>query len=292
MTQPAPPDPPHRSRRAVFWVAGGAFLLVNAVGALAVRSVREREPALVAEVPALETSPRASTIEPAMEPTREPAPSGLVPTQPERSELVAEVDPIGEPSAPSPMSPLRSTAMASPMSASVMSTSASTTTGTTASPTPSPTSGSTSAPSAAIEPEPLVSPTPPPVVTPPPPAAPTPAPVAIPASAVAARAPVAPPPAPTRPRGEIYVPTESAGNARSGAALFASRCGFCHGRSASAVDPRRYTADQWSRYFATDRHRRRAPLGDTFSVSQLSDIKAFFMSRAADVRGARAAGVH
>ena len=118
--------------------------------------------------------------------------------------------------------------------------------------------------------------------------------VVAPVAPVVAPAPVvvAPAPAPARPRGEIYVPTDRTGNERAGAPLLASRCGSCHGRSTGAVDPRRYTAEQWSRYFATDRHRRRAPLGETFSVAQLSDIKAFLMSRAADVRGARAAGVH
>ncbi|MCB9602595.1 MAG: cytochrome c [Sandaracinus sp.] len=98
--------------------------------------------------------------------------------------------------------------------------------------------------------------------------------------------------APAAPTGEIHVPAGRSGDASSGARLASARCGSCHGSTAAALDPRRYTAEQWSRYFETDRHRRRAPLGDTFSVPQLADVKAFLMSRAADVRAARAAGVH
>jgi serine/threonine protein kinase/cytochrome c5 len=83
----------------------------------------------------------------------------------------------------------------------------------------------------------------------------------------------------------------SKGNAGKGRGLFNSRCNSCHGRSVAAISPTRYTRAQWKRYFAHGRHRVRAPLAKHVSRAQLAHIKAYLISRAADVAGATAAGV-
>lgn len=107
-----------------------------------------------------------------------------------------------------------------------------------------------------------------------------------PAAAAPAAAPVEPAgPAPLR------LSKSRAGNARSGAGAFRSKCGKCHGRSASAVSPRAKTIAQWSRYFARGRHHRRAPLAAHLSLAELANIKAFLQSKAADARHDTAAGV-
>lgn len=104
-----------------------------------------------------------------------------------------------------------------------------------------------------------------------------------------AAAPAAPSPQ-TR-QAALRLPTGTVGDARRGAGLASSRCGSCHGRSAGRLDPRRYTGDQWARYFATGRHVRRAPLASVLSRSQLADVKAYLMAHSADAARATAAGV-
>ncbi|RLB54464.1 MAG: hypothetical protein DRJ42_09010 [Deltaproteobacteria bacterium] len=99
--------------------------------------------------------------------------------------------------------------------------------------------------------------------------------------------------APSQParRGDIRVPSGMSGSASSGRSLANSRCGRCHGSTAGALNPRRYTQSQWTRYFATGRHGRRAMLGQSFSVGQLADVKAYLVANAADVQSDTAAGV-
>jgi cytochrome c5 len=101
-------------------------------------------------------------------------------------------------------------------------------------------------------------------------------------------APTAPAKQPVR---ALVVASSRGGNASSGRGLFASRCNSCHGKSASRISPRRYTQRQWSRYFANGRHVVRAPLRKHLNGAQLAHVKAFLMSRAADVETATAAGV-
>ncbi len=117
------------------------------------------------------------------------------------------------------------------------------------------------------------------------------------AAAPKAASPAAPPkaaspaaPAPRRATA-LLVPMGTKGSSSRGASLFSSRCGSCHGKSAKRVSPKRYTQKQWSRYFAYGRHFVRAPLSKVLSRSKLADVKAFLMSRAADVESATAAGV-
>lgn len=90
---------------------------------------------------------------------------------------------------------------------------------------------------------------------------------------------------------DLSVPRETVGTAARGASLFGARCGKCHGSSAPAVDTRRYTRDQWSRYFENRRHQRWAPLAPHLSAGELADVKAFLLTRAADVQSDVAAGV-
>ncbi|MCB9651690.1 MAG: protein kinase [Deltaproteobacteria bacterium] len=90
---------------------------------------------------------------------------------------------------------------------------------------------------------------------------------------------------------EITVPGGATGDADAGRGLFKDKCRSCHGSSASALAPARYTADQWSRYFARGRHRRHGALAEQFSLAELTDVKSFLMANAADVESDTAAGV-
>ena len=76
------------------------------------------------------------------------------------------------------------------------------------------------------------------------------------------------------------------GSKARGGGLF-RRCQSCHNK----VVPKGKTQAQWSRWFAYGRHTKKAPLRKKFSLSELADVKAYLMSRAADVQGATAAGV-
>ncbi|MBW2464972.1 MAG: PEGA domain-containing protein [Deltaproteobacteria bacterium] len=109
----------------------------------------------------------------------------------------------------------------------------------------------------------------------------------------APQAVAAAPAAPSQParRGDIRVPSAMLGSASAGRGLTSSRCGRCHGSTAGPINPRRYTQTQWTRYFATGRHGRRAMLGQSFSVRQLADVKAYLVANAADVQSDTAAGV-
>jgi serine/threonine protein kinase/mono/diheme cytochrome c family protein len=111
------------------------------------------------------------------------------------------------------------------------------------------------------------------------------------AAPVAVAASPSPQAQPTTRRSDIRVPSSQTGSASAGRGLFSSGCERCHGRSAGALSPRRYTQAQWTRYFATARHGRRAMLGDSFSRAQLADVKAYLLANAADVESDRAAGV-
>lgn len=90
---------------------------------------------------------------------------------------------------------------------------------------------------------------------------------------------------------EITVPAGATGDADAGRGLFKDKCRSCHGSSASALAPARYTADQWSRYFARGRHRRHGALAEQFSLAELTNVKSFLMANAADVESDTAAGV-
>jgi serine/threonine-protein kinase len=86
---------------------------------------------------------------------------------------------------------------------------------------------------------------------------------------------------------DVTVPQALAGSVQKGRALFQSKCASqCH---SAPVAPRKYTAEQWSRYFAYGRHR--VPLKASFSRSSLADVKSYLMSVAADVERDTAAGI-
>jgi len=88
---------------------------------------------------------------------------------------------------------------------------------------------------------------------------------------------------------DTTVPRSLIGSRGSGQRLFESKCArLCH---SSKISSRKYTADQWSRYFAYGRHTSKAPLSTNFSRSNLADVKAYLMSVAADVERDTAAGV-
>lgn len=111
-----------------------------------------------------------------------------------------------------------------------------------------------------------------------------------------AAAPRVAPPAPTPSPAPatvaaLTIPRASTGSAAQGRGLFGTRCGSCHGKSVASISTKRYTRAQWSRYFANGRHQVRAPLAKHLSRAQLKHIKAYLMSRAADVESATAAGV-
>ncbi len=99
-----------------------------------------------------------------------------------------------------------------------------------------------------------------------------------------------PAPAPQR-VSALLVPMSMKGDAKRGKGLFTKRCGLCHGKTAPRLATKSRTRKQWSRYFAYGRHRVRAPLGKVMSRSELAAVKAFLMSRGADVASANAAGV-
>jgi len=84
----------------------------------------------------------------------------------------------------------------------------------------------------------------------------------------------------------LIVPRSQMGSASRGKALVRGRCTSCH-----KVASKKYTSAQWSRYFANGRHDSSSPLAGKFTRSELSDVKAFLMSVAADIEGSTAAGV-
>ena len=81
------------------------------------------------------------------------------------------------------------------------------------------------------------------------------------------------------------------GDADRGAKLFEGKCNRCHGREVAKVKASGKTMEQWSRYFASGRHKYRAPLKGIVSLSELADIKAYLMANAADADSDIAAGV-
>jgi len=70
------------------------------------------------------------------------------------------------------------------------------------------------------------------------------------------------------------------GNAASGAQTFRMGCGLCHGRTARAFGPTRYSAKGWVRYFASGAHGRHTLLRSNFTRSELADVKAYLVSEA------------
>ena len=90
---------------------------------------------------------------------------------------------------------------------------------------------------------------------------------------------------------DISVAIDRKGDEKVGQALFRSKCGECHGSTAPAVRARRYSSEQWARYFAFGRHIRHSKLGDSMNATELAHIKTYLMSVAADQRRVRAAGV-
>lgn len=90
---------------------------------------------------------------------------------------------------------------------------------------------------------------------------------------------------------DIAIPRSLVGRVPEGTRVFKEGCGGCHGSSAAAVSAQKYTAEQWSRYFAYRRHERAFLLKKQFSRSDLANVKAYLMSAAADVDRDRAAGV-
>jgi serine/threonine protein kinase len=79
------------------------------------------------------------------------------------------------------------------------------------------------------------------------------------------------------------------GSPATGANVF-KRCNACHVKSATAeIRTRRYTQDQWARFFASGQHDRYQPL--TMSANDLMNARAFLRSRAADSAENQGAGL-
>jgi len=100
------------------------------------------------------------------------------------------------------------------------------------------------------------------------------------------RPPTAAAPRPAVVERELRVPRSTIGSKARGGSLF-RRCQACHKK----VVPKEKTQAQWSRWFAYGRHSKKAPLQKKFNLSELADVKAYLMSRAADVQSATAAGI-
>jgi|GEM_PF-824191 len=90
---------------------------------------------------------------------------------------------------------------------------------------------------------------------------------------------------------DVIVAQGTFGDEGRGRDIFQDKCNACHGNSASVVRTTRYTRAQWSRYFARARHARHGKLQEQFTQAEVADVKAYLVSKAADVESDTAAGV-
>jgi mono/diheme cytochrome c family protein len=81
---------------------------------------------------------------------------------------------------------------------------------------------------------------------------------------------------------DLTVPRALSGDPAKGERLFRMGCGLCHGSTARAVSPGRFSARQWSTFFARAVHGRHDRLRPHFTRAELADIKAYLISAQED----------
>lgn len=88
------------------------------------------------------------------------------------------------------------------------------------------------------------------------------------------------------------VSSSSEGSASKGQGLLASTCNGCHKKNGvSSVGPRRFTVTQWDRFFSRGSHDRYQRIGGAVSAAQLTHVKTYLKSKAADVARNQGAGI-
>lgn len=79
------------------------------------------------------------------------------------------------------------------------------------------------------------------------------------------------------PADDLTVPKAVSGDPAKGERLFRMGCGLCHGSTTKAVSPGRFSARQWSTYFARGAHGHHDRLRPHFTRAELADIKAYLI---------------
>ena len=73
-------------------------------------------------------------------------------------------------------------------------------------------------------------------------------------------------------------------HSQDGAAIFQTKCGKCHGSGGEAppFSPVKYASSQWKRFFDRNKHARKKDISGEISAYDLSSVKQYLMSHAAD----------
>jgi hypothetical protein len=79
---------------------------------------------------------------------------------------------------------------------------------------------------------------------------------------------------------DLRLPEKVIGNAQRGERIFRMGCGLCHGRTTRRLSPKRFGAKGWKRFFASGSHGRHDLYRSNFTRIELSDVKAYLISRA------------